>query len=197
MAMEGRHNDKNLDKILVIDVEATCWEDRKPPDQSHEIIEIGIVTVDVTRLQRESKRSIIIKPQKSVVSAFCTQLTTLTQADVDHGTSLKEACAILRDEYQARDRVWASWGDYDREALMREWSQKGVDYPLGFHLNAKTLYALAIGVTRERGMSNALRRLNLPLEGTHHRGADDAWNIAGILCHVLGKAREVTTAPAS
>ena len=29
-------------------------------------------------------------------------------------------------------------------------------------------------------MSEALKRMGLPLEGTHHRGGDDAWNIAAI-----------------
>ena len=34
-------------------------------------------------------------------------------------------------------------------------------------------------------MARALEMLALPLEGTHHRGADDAWNIAGILARLL------------
>jgi hypothetical protein len=29
----------------------------------------------------------------------------------------------------------------------------------------------------------------MPLEGTHHRGADDAWNIAGVLCRLLADMR--------
>lgn len=28
-----------------------------------------------------------------------------------------------------------------------------------------------------------------PLEGTHHRAGDDAWNIAALLAAVLGRAR--------
>jgi inhibitor of KinA sporulation pathway (predicted exonuclease) len=34
-------------------------------------------------------------------------------------------------------------------------------------------------------MGGALRHLGLPLEGTHHRGGDDAWNIAAILAWCL------------
>ena len=30
-------------------------------------------------------------------------------------------------------------------------------------------------------MAESLKALSLPLEGTHHRGHDDAWNIARIL----------------
>ena len=57
------------------------------------------------------------------------------------------------------------------------------------HLNVKNLAAVSYGWSREVGMSEALRRLGLPLEGTHHRGGDDAWNIAGLLCHLLQRIR--------
>lgn len=35
----------------------------------------------------------------------------------------------------------------------------------------------------------AFERLGLTMEGTHHRGVDDAWNVAGLLCGVLGHGR--------
>ncbi len=35
------------------------------------------------------------------------------------------------------------------------------------------------------GMAGALKQLEIPLEGTHHRGIDDAWNIAEILTWLL------------
>lgn len=37
----------NLDKILVIDVESTCWEREPPPGQRSEIIEVGITLFDI------------------------------------------------------------------------------------------------------------------------------------------------------
>jgi inhibitor of KinA sporulation pathway (predicted exonuclease) len=37
----------------------------------------------------------------------------------------------------------------------------------------------------EVGMTTALEKLGLPLEGTLHRGVDDAWNIAKILAKLL------------
>jgi inhibitor of KinA sporulation pathway (predicted exonuclease) len=38
-------------------------------------------------------------------------------------------------------------------------------------------------------MSEALKQVGLPLEGTHHRGGDDACNIAAILSRVLRSGR--------
>jgi inhibitor of KinA sporulation pathway (predicted exonuclease) len=34
-----------------------------------------------------------------------------------------------------------------------------------------------------------MKLYGLPLEGTHHRGHDDAWNIAAVLWEVLKKLR--------
>lgn len=42
---------------------------------------------------------------------------------------------------------------------------------------------------REVGLDGAYAQLGLTLEGTHHRGVDDAWNIAGLLCKLLRTLR--------
>ena len=66
----------------------------------------------------------------SVPSQRCQhRLTTLTQADVDAGTSLAEACQILQDTYLSRRRTWASFGDYDRRMLSGAVS-RGVPFPM-------------------------------------------------------------------
>lgn len=53
------------------------------------------------------------------------------------------------------------------------------------HINVKTLFALKNKLGHEQGMAGALAMLNIPLEGTHHRGVDDAKNIAKILNKIL------------
>ena len=191
-----------LDQILVIDVEATCWEGNPPPGQTSEIIEIGLCVLDVPTLTRADQRTILVRPVCSTVSAYCTQLTTLTQADVDGGMPLAEACQVLVHEYQAPARLWASYGDYDRKQFERNCARRsgefGIPYPFGpTHLNVKTLAAVVYGWSREVGMSEALKRMGLPLEGTHHRGGDDAWNIAAILSRVLCSSRVGCVEPVS
>jgi inhibitor of KinA sporulation pathway (predicted exonuclease) len=180
-----------LDQILVIDIEATCWDGPTPPGQQGEIIEIGIATLDVAMLEPLEKHSILVKPECSTVSPFCTELTTLTQDQVDQGISFSAACAILKSDYDSRSRTWASYGDYDRRQFTRQCDSSQVANPLGMgHLNIKNLFALAYGLPHEIGMAGALEQLRIPLEGTHHRGIDDAWNIAHILAVLLKKCRE-------
>jgi inhibitor of KinA sporulation pathway (predicted exonuclease) len=179
---------KKLDKILVIDIEATCWRDKIPLEQPSEIIEIGICVLETTTWERLSKDSIIVKPSCSEISPFCTELTTLTPTDIDKGISLKAACNQLQTRYSSPQYPWASYGDYDRRQFESECRDKQVRYPFGStHINVKTLLALMQQWESEVGMVTALEKLGLPLEGTLHRGVDDAWNIAKILAKLLKK----------
>lgn len=181
---------RTLDRILVVDVESTCWAGELPPGEMSEIIEIGLCLVDVATLTRVERHSILIRPTCSTVSAYCTQLTTLTQADVDAGIPLANACRQLDQQHKSRQRLLASYGDYDRVQFERNCAAFGIAYPFGqTHLNVKNLAAVSYGWSREVGMGEALLRVGLPLEGTHHRGGDDAWNIAGLLCHLLWRIR--------
>ncbi|MFF7244218.1 exonuclease domain-containing protein [Embleya sp. NPDC008237] len=179
-----------MDLLLVIDVEATCWDGPTPEGQRNEIIEIGLATLDIATGERVDRHGILVRPTHSTVGAFCTELTTLTQADVATGHTFADACALLRGEFRAHQRVWASWGEYDRQQFERQCAAEGVPYPFGTrHLNAKSLYSLAHGLDRELGMAAALEHAGLPLEGTHHRGIDDAWNIAELLGGILRASR--------
>ncbi|MCG8918037.1 exonuclease domain-containing protein [Actinokineospora sp. PR83] len=79
--------------LNVVDVEATCWSERPPPGQVSEVIEIGLSVVDTRTRERVARHGVLVRPTRSSVSAFCTELTTLTQDQVDGGISWAEACA--------------------------------------------------------------------------------------------------------
>jgi len=181
---------KRLDQILVIDLEATCWEGEPPEGQEREIIEIGLCVLDVASGQRLETRSILVRPEHSTISDYCTRLTTLTQQEVDQGLSLPAACHLLSDKYRSQERLWASYGDYDREQFQRSCAAHGVEYPFGSgHINVKSLFAVIHNLKREVALDEAMEMMGWPLEGILHRGSDDAWNIARLLGDILLKAR--------
>lgn len=181
---------KYMDQIIVVDVESTCWPGTPPQGQESEIIEIGVCPLDVASGQRLGRYSILVRPERSTVSPFCTQLTTLTQEQVDSGISFAEACARLKSNFASQQRVWASFGDYDRRQFERQCTSQNIRYPFGTrHLNVKTLFAIVQGLPHEVELDLALQQSNLPLEGTHHRGDDDAWNIASLLSMLVLHAR--------
>ncbi|MFD7816108.1 exonuclease domain-containing protein [Streptomyces sp. NPDC059785] len=168
--------------LNVIDVEATCWEGEPQRGSVSEIIEIGLTVVDLGNRERVGRHRLLVRPVRSVVSPFCTRLTGLTQAEVDEGVRFAEACRVLAAEHQAGVRPWASWGDYDRHQFTRQCQGTRTAYPFGRqHVNAKAVFAHAHGLRKRPGMDQALKIAGLPLEGRHHCGEDDAWNIAGLI----------------
>ena len=180
-----------LDEIVVIDLEATCWEPKnsQPANEKQEIIEIGVCLLNPKTGARTKKQGILIKPTMSKVSTFCTELTTLTQEQLDaEGISFKEAVNKLTSEYASANRVMASFGDYDRDAMMKQCHQMGVKYPFSKrHINVKTLVSLHLGMLKEVGLARSCKDLGIDMDGTHHRGVDDAWNTAAVLSRVLSK----------
>ncbi|MFF3604380.1 exonuclease domain-containing protein [Streptomyces sp. NPDC002463] len=184
--------------LNVVDVEATCWEGQPPPGAVSEIIEIGLTVVDLTVRRRVGRHRILVRPERSEVSGFCTELTGLTPAEVAGGVGFAEACRILADAHDARSRPWASWGDYDRKQFERQCRAAGAPYPFGRpaeqgHTNAKAVFTEAYGLRKRPGMAGALQLAGLPLEGRHHRGEDDAWNIAALVLDLA--ERGAWTAP--
>lgn len=176
--------------ILVLDLEATCWQGPIPSGQQQEVIEIGVCLLDSDSGERSKRRGILVRPERSRVSPFCTELTTLTQEQVDTGVSFADACDLLRSEYDSGTIVWASWGDWDRNMLRRQCASFGVAYPLSErHINAKKLFARVYRLARPTGMAGALAAAGRELVGTHHRGEDDAWNIAELLGLALERLR--------
>lgn len=179
---------KTTNKILVVDLEATCWEEDGKYQRDHsEIIEIGICELDISNGEISKKRGILVIPEHSEISAFCTRLTSITREMIaQEGIPFEEAIDILFDEYDAPEYTWASYGAYDRNKFMQQCKERRLDYPFGEqHLNVKEVFRRSYGMRRGIGMHRALKYLKIPLEGRHHRGVDDANNTAKILHQCL------------
>lgn len=193
-AERNRRRRFDLTRIVVIDLEATCWHGPPPTGEDHEIIEIGNAVLRVGDLQLEPGPEILVRPTRSGVSEFCTELTSLTAEMLEErGVSFPEAIETLEAAHdQLRATVWASYGDYDRRMLSSECERHGIEFPLSnTHLNVKRLVALMSGWARETGLRRALKRLDLePTPGsTFHRGSDDAVEIARVLGLVMRRSR--------
>ena len=178
-----------LDKIIVIDLEGTC-EEPKTPTFQQEIIEIGLVVVSPRDKKIIQTDKTFVKPRLSVVTPFCTQLTGISAEDLtskNGARSFPEAINWLK-KFGTKNKVWASWGDFDRKLFEKQCQREGVEYPFGpSHLNIKTLFAMFEGLDRGIGVKEATEYLNLPWYGQAHRGLDDAMNISNVLLDLLGR----------
>lgn len=175
--------------INVLDLEATCWENKTPPPgEDRDIIEIGICEFNFKTRTIIKPNGFLCMPLYSKVSPFCTQLTTITQEQLNtEGKLFKTQLNTIISEYSPENRIYASYGEFDKHMIARECGKLGLYNPFAksIHLNVKTLFAIKYQLDREVGMEKALKIAKIPLVGTHHRGVDDALNIAELLKEIM------------
>jgi inhibitor of KinA sporulation pathway (predicted exonuclease) len=172
-------------RYLVLDLEATCDQPESFPRSECEIIEIGAVLVDSALRPGRSFQTFVRPQLHPELTAFCTELTTIEQAQVDDAPEFPDAIEALARFIEGEQVLLASWGAYDKNQLRRDAELHGVRLPYGTgHLNIKAEFAEKAG--RRMGVGGALRRVGLTFEGTPHRGIDDARNIARLMPWALG-----------
>ncbi|WP_308610338.1 hypothetical protein [Massilia frigida] len=63
-------------------------------------------------------------------------------------------------------------------------------YPIsGSHANVKRMMAERQKLSKKPGLGEAIRMAGMTFAGAHHRGIDDARNIARLLPYIVGEAR--------
>lgn len=174
---------KNFKQYIIFDLEATCWKKKNKPK---EIIEIGAVKLN-EKLEIADTFSEFVKPTINLkLSEFCKTLTSIKQEDVDNAKTFDDAI----EEFErwiltlSDDIKLISWGYYDKKQILGESSVKNyfgkiIKLLEKKHISLKHEFA-KMRKEKPCGMKKALNKLNLPLEGTHHRGIDDTKNIAKI-----------------
>jgi len=167
-------------KYIVLDLEATCWEEKNV--QPNEIIEIGAVCID-DDLDIAGEIDLFVKPKvHPELSSFCKKLTTISQKMVDDAPLFPEALKKFQDWIKKfdDDYILCSWGFYDKTQFKNDCQLHNLDTRwLKNHISLKHQYADIKGI-KGVGMPAALKMEGLTMEGTHHRGIDDAKNIAKI-----------------
>lgn len=183
---------RHTDYIVVIDLECLCWEDENLNRSFPEIIEIGACKLNTETLQPSDKTSYLIKNKYGSVSKFCTNLTTITQEQLDKdGISFPEVLSRLKQDFQPQTRQWASWGEFDKNRFKEQCHFFELNYPLSeMHRNVKDEFQMMAGLKRGIGVKEACKRLKIDFEGTLHRGDDDAWHISKILGMMMEFQRE-------
>jgi inhibitor of KinA sporulation pathway (predicted exonuclease) len=185
----------NCDHYLVVDLEATCCDRKTIPSSRREIIEIGAVMLDRAGDPVSEFQTFVRPVRFPDLTPFCTELTTITQSEVEAAPLYPDAIQAFQAWIDAyRNRVFCAWGDFDRRQIRQDCKFHQVPNPIDLTcLNVKTMFARSQDLPGTYGMSQALDLAKIPLVGTHHRGIDDARNIAKLLPFALGQ-RRISTA---
>lgn len=82
VASFGRAMLKKLKEVVIFDLEATCDDKNFVFGFDNETFEIGAVKIMDNTIVSEF--STFIKPRDTLITPFCTELTTITDADISN-----------------------------------------------------------------------------------------------------------------
>jgi 3'-5' exoribonuclease 1 len=171
---------------VVIDLEASCWEAAWVRHRM-ETIEIGAVRLD-DGLDAVDEFDEFVRPVGIPrLSSFCKKLTSITQEQVDAADTFPVVLARFLHWAGSQPYRIVTWGAFDLGQIQMDCQRHGIAFPQRLaadYVNLKTAFGKWKDVKRP-GMTDALEILGLPHTGTHHRGIDDARNIARIAQQVL------------
>lgn len=185
---------KDASKMLVIDVEATCWDAKEETSSQSEIIQFGWCFVSTVTGERFDRGSLLVRPTRSKISQYCTDLTGLTWPDLKrHGVTYADACRHLVKMGMRRYACFCLGNDVD--VINRQC--KEMDAPRPFcdsWIDAGILLWLTSGSDKKLSLTQYCELFGVGMEGSVHSADWDAWNLAGVVSKYLLSAKQ-TIAP--
>ncbi|KAM4583837.1 ERI1 exoribonuclease 2 [Odontesthes bonariensis] len=195
--------------LIVIDFESTCWREKK--NCSQEIIEFPAVLLNTSTGEVESEFHAYVQPQEHpILSEFCTELTGITQVQVEAGIPLQiclsrfnrwlqslqlEAGVAFPNKRQACSEpspsqklcAFLTWSDWDLGVCLQyECKRKQLHKPdvLNSWIDLRSTYRLFYN-RKPKGLNGALQDLGIQFSGREHSGLDDARNTAQLAARMM------------
>ena len=172
---------------IIFDLEATCWRG-SPPSKVQEIIEIGAVRLNpYGEVEGVFNRFVrpILNPN---LSTFCRELTSIEQQDVNRASTFPTVIEDFQDwaEVFDEDYMLCSWGNFDKKMLIQDCILHDMEHEWAReHINLKRQYQEIKGLKKTRGLKRTVEHEGFEFTGTHHRGIDDAENLAKVFAKYL------------
>uniref|UniRef100_A0AAY4B7L5 ERI1 exoribonuclease 2 n=1 Tax=Denticeps clupeoides TaxID=299321 RepID=A0AAY4B7L5_9TELE len=201
-----RRSEQFFHYLIVIDFESTCWKEKNSYGQ--EIIEFPAVLVDTSTGRVESEFHAYVQPQEHpVLSEFCTELTGITQSQVEAGVPLPICLARFGRWVQSLQRergvvfvkdgrvadltghpcAFVTWSDWDLGVcLLYECKRKQICKPeaLNSWIDLRATYKMFYN-RKPKGLNGALQDLGIEFSGREHSGLDDARNTARLAWRMM------------
>ncbi|XP_068765015.1 ERI1 exoribonuclease 2 [Struthio camelus] len=193
--------------VTVVDLEATCWRDagRRRP----ETVEFPAVLLNTATGEIESEFHTYVQPQEHpILSEFCTELTGITQNQVDEGVPLniclsqflkwiqkiqKEKKVLFNSDIpshstsEAKLCTFVTWTDWDLGVCLHyECKRKQLRKPdiLNSWIDLKATYRSFYN-RKPKGLKGALQDLGMAFAGREHSGLDDSRNTARLAWRMI------------
>jgi inhibitor of KinA sporulation pathway (predicted exonuclease) len=171
--------------FIIYDLEASCWQyESERIGKTQEIIEIGAVKINEHGKTISRFESFVRPVVHTILSDFCRQLTSISQIDVNQADTFPTVIEDFKDWIGLNDEedyLLCSWGFFDQRVLSKNCILHKIDDKwTEEHISLKHQYPRIKGIGSSIGLKNAVEREGFEFEGAHHRGIDDAINLAKI-----------------
>jgi len=180
--------------FVILDFEATCNENRNRGMKAQEIIEFPSVILNARTLEFVDKIQIFVNPAlHPKLTSFCTELTGITQVQVDSGVNFASAFKQYTEwlqkyvDFTDKNFTFCICGDWDLKTMLPgqcSLSNVRISNVFNSWINVKLAFSQFYH-KNPRGMTDMLKHLQLPLIGRHHSGIDDCINIARVVVKML------------
>lgn len=153
-----------------------------------EIIEIGAIRINRYGEVMGEFNEFIRPVLNPFLSAYCQELTTIEQPDINRARRFPEVIEAFQDwaEIYEEDYLLCSWGSFDRKMLEQDCKLHDMEYDwVARHINVKQQYQEMKRMHRPKGLQSAVKTEGFEFTGTAHRGIDDAINLAKVFTKYL------------
>ena len=183
---------QSYDFMMIVDVEHTFSHDGSIPPEEREIIELGAVVVDIKSSEIIDEFSALVKPQRHPqISNFCSQLTGITQSELDNSKNFKTVFSNFLNWYPITSRVlFATWGSYDLVQINIDCKCHNLPFfSPDAVLNLKKAFKAVNKLKKPVGLSRALELCQFQYSGNRHRALDDARNTVQLLPTIFSNTK--------
>lgn len=169
---------------IYLDLEMTCWNTTPPIGMKPEIIEIGLVAMDLSKLEILDEASYFVRPKRWEVSATCTKLTGITDQDIRSAKPLAEVLASLVKRFDPQGKPCCTWGE-DVPILAQKCREIGLPSPFRFAIDLSRVFQGAFATKEQIGLKAATEILSMKFDGIPHGALPDARNTAFVHASLL------------
>ena len=174
---------------VIFDLETTCTnaifphEEEYFPKTEMETIEIGAVYYNDNLSYVHGFNSIVKPIRHPILTDFCTDLTKITQADVDKADNFPAVFTrFIKWIDTNRDGTpynLYAWGNFDKKQLERDFVYHNIEFNWPEYINIRQMFKDNVS-NKNMNLIDACRKVGLVFVGILHNGFDDAYNTARI-----------------
>jgi inhibitor of KinA sporulation pathway (predicted exonuclease) len=168
---------KQHDRSIYIDVEMSFWAGPPPPGMRQEIIEIGIVEMNLLTLEIIRERSHFVRPRRWDISERCSDLTGITADDIRHARPFPEVIASVAEEFAPETGLCCTWGN-DAAVIASACQSHKLKSPLRNLVDLANLFQRVFLLKDQLSLGSAIGILGLEFQGVPHSALVDARNTA-------------------